>query len=146
VKARDEIAVGKFLEGYNCAQSVLYSFCKELRIDENSALKMACGFGSGMGGNEEVCGAVTGGIIVIGSKYGRGKDDDPAAKERTYSKTRELMARFSHKHGTYICRTLLNGCDLSTEEGKKYFKENGLLHKTCKVCVESVVTILEDIL
>jgi len=146
VKTKEELAVGKFLEGYNCAQAVLYAFCKESRIDENTALKMACGFGTGMGGNEEVCGAVSGGIIVIGSKYGRGKDDDLVAKELTYSKTRELMARFSQKHGTYICRNLLNGCDLSTEDGKKCFKESGLLHKKCKVCVESVVKILEDIL
>ena len=51
---KSEIAVKKFLEGYNCAQSVLYSFCNELQIDENTALKMACGFGAGMGRKGEV--------------------------------------------------------------------------------------------
>ncbi|MCX5804918.1 MAG: C-GCAxxG-C-C family protein [Proteobacteria bacterium] len=146
MKTKKEIAAAKFLEGYNCAQSVLYSFCDELGIDENIALKTACGFGAGMGRKEEVCGAVTGGIMVIGLKYGRGKNDDRTATELTYAKTRELMERFSEKHGTFICRKLLNGCELTTEEGQQYFKENDLLNTKCKLCVESVVDILEDIL
>jgi C_GCAxxG_C_C family probable redox protein len=146
MKTKKDIAVAKFLEGYNCAQSVIYSFCEELRIDENIALKTACGFGAGMGRKEEVCGAVTGGIMVIGLKYGRGKNDDRTATELTYAKTSELMDRFSEKHGTFICRKLLKGCELTTEEGQQYFKENDLLNTKCKLCVESVVDILEDIL
>jgi C_GCAxxG_C_C family probable redox protein len=146
MRTKKEIATAKFLEGYNCAQSVLYSFCDEFQIDENTALKMSCGFGAGMGRQEEICGAVTDGIIVIGLKYGRGKNDDNPAKELTYAKTRELMKRFSEKHGTYVCRKLLNGCELTTEEGQKYFKENDLNNKTCKLCVESVVEILESII
>jgi len=94
MKNRSEIAVSKFSEGYNCAQSVFYSFCDALQFDKNTALKMACGFGAGMGRKEEVCGAVTGGIIVIGAKYGRGERDDRTATELTYKKTRELMDRF----------------------------------------------------
>jgi C_GCAxxG_C_C family probable redox protein len=145
VKPKSEIAVAKLLEGYNCAQSVFFSFCDDLQFDANTALKMACGFGAGMGRKEEVCGAVTGGIIVIGSKYGRGKDDDRTFTESTYAKTHELMDRFTEKHGTYICRKLLNGCELTTEEGRKQFIENDLRNKVCKFCVESVVEILEEI-
>jgi C_GCAxxG_C_C family probable redox protein len=99
-----------------------------------------------MGRKEEVCGAVTGGILVIGAKYGRGKGDDRSATEVTYAKTRELMDQFTEKHGTFICRTLLNGCELTTKEGYKQFKENDLINKTCKPCVRSVVEILESIL
>ena len=90
MKTKSEIAAKKFLEGYNCAQSVFYSFCDDLIFDKNIALKMACGFGGGMGRKEEVCGAVTGGIIVLGAKYGRGEKEDRAATELTYKKTREL--------------------------------------------------------
>ncbi len=146
MQTRSEKAVAKFSEGYNCAQSVFYAFCEDVHVDRNTALKAACGFGAGMARKEEVCGAVTGGIMVIGAKYGRGENDDRTATEGTYSKTRELMDRFSEKHGTFICRKLLNGCDLSAEEGQKYFKENDLLNKTCRVCVESVVEILESII
>jgi hypothetical protein len=53
----------------------------------------------------------------LGMRHGRGSKDERSAMERTYAKTRELMDHFSEKHGTVICRKLLNGCDLMTEEG-----------------------------
>lgn len=143
---RGDKAVAKFVEGYNCAQSVFFSFCDDLHIDQDSALKMACGFGAGMGRKQEVCGAVTGGIIAISARYGRGEHDDKTATELTYAKIRQFMDAFAQRQGTYICRELLNGCDLTTENGQKYFKENDLFHKTCKECVRSVVEILEDIM
>ena len=146
MKNRAEIAVSKFSEGYNCAQSVFYSFCDDLGFDKNTALKMACGFGAGMGRKEEVCGAVTGGIMVIGARYGRGEKDDRTATELTYKKTRELMDRFEKKHGTPICRKLLKGCELTTEEGRKHFKDNKLTDTICQPCVRSVVEILDDIM
>jgi C_GCAxxG_C_C family probable redox protein len=147
MKPKRDIAVAKFLEGYNCAQAVFYSFCDDLRFEKNNALKIACGFGAGMGRKEEVCGAVSGGIMVIGAKYGRGEKekDDRTVTELTYTKTRELMDQFAKKHGTFICRELLHGCELTTEEGQKHFKENDLLNKICALCVKSVVEILEDI-
>jgi hypothetical protein len=45
---RSEAAVVKFLEGYNCAQSVFYSFCDYFDFDKNIALKLSCGFGAGI--------------------------------------------------------------------------------------------------
>ena len=143
---RAQLAVAKFASGYNCAQSVLFSFCDDLGLDKNKALKMACGFGAGMGRKEEVCGAVTGGIMVIGAKYGRGENEDRSATEAAYVKIREFMDRFSQRHGTYICRELLNGCELTTEEGQKAFIGNDYLNKVCKVCVKSAVEILENII
>ena len=146
MKSKSDIAVEKLLSGYNCAQSVFYSFCEDLHFDKNTALKMACGLGAGMGRKEEVCGAVTGGIVVIGAKYGRGEKDERTATESTYAKTRELMDRFAAENGAFICRRLLGGCELTTDEGQKQFKENDLLNKTCKACVRSAVGILESIM
>lgn len=140
---RSEQAVAKFVSGFNCAQSVLFSFCDDLGLDKDNALKLACGFGAGMGRKEEVCGAVTGGIMVIGAKYGRGENDERKATEVTYAKIRELMDKFAQKHGTYICRQLLNGCELTSEEGQKTYLANDYFNQVCKPCVTSVVEILE---
>ena len=143
---KSETALAKFTGGYNCAQSVFYSFCDDLHFDRNTALKIACGFGGGMGRKGEVCGAVSGGILALGIKYGRGEKDDQAARELTYMKTRQFMDQFAEKHGTCICRKLLHGCDLMTEEGQKQFKEDDLSNRICKPCIQSAVEILEGIM
>jgi C_GCAxxG_C_C family probable redox protein len=143
---KSELAVSKFMEGFNCAQSVFYSFCDELSIDKELGLKTACGFGAGMGGKEEICGAVSGGIMVIGAKYGKIKKDDVAATEKTYKMTRELMDGFAKANGAYICNQLLKGCKLSTPEGQKEFKEKDYKSKICVPCVKSAVEILEKII
>ena len=142
MKTKSEVAMEKFLSGYNCAQAVLYAYGPDLGLDGETALKVATGLGAGMGRRGEVCGAVTGGILVLGLKYGRGGQQDRSATEQTYQKTQELMARFEQRHGSCFCRVLLDGCDLRTAEGQRYFKEQDLLHKTCAGCVQSVVEIL----
>jgi C_GCAxxG_C_C family probable redox protein len=146
MKNKTDVAIDKFSESYNCAQAVLYSFCDDLRFNKDVALKMACGFGAGMARKQEVCGAISGGILAIGLKHGRGERQDRTVTEETYGKVRELMARFESKHGSCICRALLNGCDLNTPEGRQYFKENDLLNKTCKGCVKTVVETIEEII
>jgi C_GCAxxG_C_C family probable redox protein len=146
MNSKVEIAKSKFVEGFNCAQAVLYSFCDDLGFNKDMALKLACGFGAGMGRKEEVCGAVTGGIIAIGIKYGRNKADDKIAGEKTYEKTRELMNNFRKLNGTFICRKLLNDCELTTEEGHKQFMELNLRNTVCLKCVQHAVEILEPLI
>ena len=57
MSVRSEIAIAKFTQGFNCAQSIIYAFSDDLGIDKDTALKIACGFGAGMGRKQEVCGA-----------------------------------------------------------------------------------------
>ncbi len=143
---KSEVATEKFLAGYNCAQAVLYAYCDDLNLEKDTALKLACGLGAGMARRGEVCGAVTGGILVLGLKFGRGERDDRSATEQTYAKAEDLMARFEQRHGSCLCRQLLRGCDLRTVEGQRYFKEHDLLHETCVRCVQSVVEALSDLM
>jgi len=143
--SRNEAALEKFVAGYNCAQSVLYAYGPELGLDGETSLRVATGLGAGMGRRGEICGAVTGGILALGLKYGRGARQDWSATEETYRKTLDLMERFEQRHGSCVCRVLLDGCDLRTEEGQQHFKERDLLHKTCMGCVQSVVEIVAQI-
>jgi C_GCAxxG_C_C family probable redox protein len=146
MRTKSEVAMAKFLAGYNCAQSVLYAYGPDLGLDGETALRVATGLGAGMGRRGEVCGALTGGILVLGLKYGRGGQQDRSATEETYQKTLELMARFEKRHGSCFCRVLLDGCDLRTTEGQQHFKKHDLLHKTCVGCVQSVVETLAGIM
>ena len=139
---KGQVAVDKFAEGYNCAQSVMFAFCCECGLTPDAALKLSCGFGAGIGPKQEVCGAVTGGIMVLGLLRGRGAADPRSVTEALYPTTREFMDAFASQNGSYLCRDLLSGCVLTTEEGQRRFKEQGLLEKVCKPCVRSAAEIL----
>lgn len=141
-----EKAEAKFMEGYNCAQSVLFSFCDELGLTADRALKLSCGFGGGMGRQGEVCGAVSGGILVLGLKFGRGENDKRIEMDATYLKVREFMKRFSDRHGSCICRELLEGCDLATPDGQVYFKESEFFNLICRPCVRDAAAMIADII
>jgi len=99
-----DIVVNQFKKGYNCAQSVLYSYAEHLNISGDTALRMSCGFGAGMGRTQEVCGAVSGGILVLNHIYGRGESEDKQKQELTYLKVRELIQKFEKKYGTVNCK------------------------------------------
>jgi C_GCAxxG_C_C family probable redox protein len=142
---RSEIATTRFLSGYNCAQAVLDAFRDEAGVDQELALKITTGLGAGMGRKQEVCGAVTGGILVLGLRHGRGTTDDHSATERTYLRTRELIDRFAARHGSCLCRQLLQGYDLATQEGLQRAKADDIINKVCRPCVQTVVEILEQL-
>ncbi len=144
MKTKNEVALEKFFSGYNCAQSVLYAWAPEFGLAEETALKVACGLGAGIARRGQTCGAVTGAILVLGMRHGRGEHDDRTATERTYQKIQEFMAGFEQKLGACDCRLLLQGCDLRTTEGQRFFKENDLLHKTCARCVQTAMELLQQ--
>jgi len=143
MSTRTDVATTRFLSGYNCAQAVLDAFRDEAALDADLALKIATGLGAGMGRKQEVCGAVTGGILVLGLRHGRGSTGDRSATEQTYLRTRELMDRFTAQHGSCLCRELLQGYDLSTDEGLRRAKADDMLNRVCRPCVQTVVEILE---
>ncbi len=59
-----------FEQGYNCAQSVALAFCDETGLAPETAAKLASSFGAGMGRLREVCGAVSGALLVLGAVKG----------------------------------------------------------------------------
>ena len=140
-----DIAAEKFEAGFNCAQSVVWAFCDELGLDKDLMLKLATGFGGGMGHQQETCGAITGAILVFGAKLGRGENDPRANTEATYAKVRELFARFYDRHGACLCSQLLPNCDLNTEAGRQKFKEQNLRETVCKECVRDAVRLVEEL-
>ena len=140
-----EVAVEKFKSGYCCSQSVLYSFADRVGLEPDLALKLADGFGAGMGRKQKVCGAISGAVLVLGLLYGRGEGEPEEKHEQTYAKVQELIERFEAQHGTAICRELLKGCDLLTPEGQAKFKGEKMI-EDCYGFVADTVKILEDLI
>jgi C_GCAxxG_C_C family probable redox protein len=144
VSERSEKAVSCF-KNFNCAQSVIATCGPEMGMDRESALRVAGGFGGGMGRLGEVCGAVTGAFMVIGLKHAKiqPEDDENETKERAYTLVYEFADRFRACNGAILCRELL-GCDISTPEGQAQAREKGLFDDLCPRLVQSAVEILEE--
>ena len=91
-----------FLSGLNCAQSVFCAFAEEFGMDLETAKKVSCGLGGGVGRLREVCGAVTGATLVLGMRHGPDKAE-------VYPKVQEFCARFKDECGSIVCRELTAG-------------------------------------
>jgi len=139
-----EQATQIFSQGFNCAQSTVCVFCEELGVSKESALKISGGFGSGMR-HGEVCGAVSGAIMVLGLKYGQNREGDKESKEKTNRLVEEFNQRFEDRNGSIICRDLL-GCDISEENGRTHAMDNHLFDIVCPKLIRSSVEIVEEIL
>lgn len=136
-----------FLQGYNCSQSVFTAFSHRFGIDEETALKISAGLGGGVGRLREVCGAVSGAAMVIGSVVSATQGDDEANKKRNYELVREFTDRFAVIHGSIICRDLLKmGAKIiesATPDSRtaEYYKK-----RPCLKIVEDAAEILMQII
>ena len=134
----------KFFDGYNCAQSVLAAYAADFGIDKDTALSMAVGFGAGIGRLQETCGAVSGAVMVLGLSSSFKEKDGREKINNVYARVHRFVDEFCGEMGTAKCRDLLN-CDLSTEEGQKFFKENNLKDK-CRLYVRLCCKLLDKYL
>ena len=100
-------AANLFSGGYNCAQAVMVAFCDVTGVEESLAAKMASSFGGGMGRMREVCGAVSGMLMVLGLLYGYDTPGDDESKKAQYQTIQALCGKFREEAGSIICREIL---------------------------------------
>lgn len=143
--SRVELAAGGFGKGFNCCQSVLSAYGPQFGLDRDLALKLASGFGGGIGHLGETCGAVTGALMVIGLKHGGTLAEDEDSQEETFSLINQFLERFKARHGSIRCRELL-GYDISTPEGLQSAMDKELFEKRCPDYVRASAEILEQLL
>ncbi len=144
-RSETERALWNFSRGFNCAQSVVSAFSQELGLDRKMGHRVSQSFGGGMARLGLACGAVTGGLIVIGLKYGKTEAKDNASRDKAYAVSREFVRRFEARHGSLNCRTLL-GHNIGTPRGWKLIQKKNLHHTRCERYVRDAVRILEKLL
>ena len=132
-----------FLNGSNCAQAIVVAFCDVTGMDEGFASKISCSFGGGMGRMREVCGAVSGMLMVAGLLYGY---DDPGEedcnKKAHYHLVQELAGIFREEIGSIICRDILNNPPSDpnpTPRTAEYYRQ-----RPCARMVMTAARILDD--
>ena len=144
-KSRIEEVVATHAEGFSCAQALLAVYGPGLGMDRETALKVAGGFGGGMGRMAGTCGAVTGAYMVIGLVHSMTKRGDLPQKELSYEYIRKFAEKFRERNRTLVCRELM-GVDVSTPEGFAEAKEKNIARTVCPKYVRDAAEILEELL
>ena len=129
----------------NCSQSVLSVFCEEFGLDRNLALKVAMGFGGGMGRTGNTCGAVTGAYMVLGLSQRINENNPRESIERTYKLVQEFNQEFEKLHSSIICKELIK-YDLNSSEELVEARNKGVFSTVCPNLVSDTVKILETML
>ena len=109
-----------FSLGYNCSEAVFEALLSECDLNlTRDALRLATGFGGGMGLYGDTCGALAGAVLAVGAVHGRmtlpdGEGREVAAKSKQqfygrpgiYRWFNQLPNRMAEKYGSTLCREL----------------------------------------
>jgi arsenite methyltransferase len=104
-----------FESGRHCAEAVSKTVLEIFYTPPAStAVRCAAGFGGGIGGTlEDVCGALSGGVLALGLLLGRSEPD--SNRQVLGELTRQFRQRFISEFGSTHCATLRKGFDESEE-------------------------------
>jgi C_GCAxxG_C_C family probable redox protein len=116
LEARDR-AGNNFKNGFNCAEAIVKAFNDLYNnpMDPN-VVRMATGFGGGLGHAGCMCGALAGSAMILGVLKGR--NDSSESRDPAYELTNEFHDRFESKFGATCCR-VLNTYEFDTPEHLK---------------------------
>ena len=92
-------------EGYNCCQAVVMAYNDIFGMDDNTAAAIASGFGGGMGRMREVCGSVSGMVILAGLIKPASDPSDKACRTANYSLVQEVAGKFKEINGSIVCNS-----------------------------------------
>jgi len=141
LKLAERYAEGGFL----CSESVLMAIASCLNTSSDLIPKIATGFGAGIGRRGEACGALSGGVMALGLRFGRSTVDDTEGDRRPYWFSTELVDTFRERFGEIRCRDLL-GLDLSKPEDLKIYREKGLWNTTCRSFIIETTAMVYELL
>ena len=98
-----------------------------------------------MSRSDNICGAITWVIMVMGIKYGKTESNDPAARDKACTVANVFLTEFLHRGHAIRC-TGLFGFNLSESRGLARVQENDFLRTKCTRCVRDAAEILEKVL
>ena len=146
MESRVSRAVATFEEGYNCCQSVFSTYADLFGMDRETALKLSCSMGAGVGRMREICGTVSAMSLLAGLKTGNTDPQNQAAKTVNYELVRLLADTFREQQGAIVCREILGirGREKSaapTIRTKEYYRT-----RPCSRTVACASRIIETLL
>ena len=121
-----------FNNGYSCSESMIKWAIDEGLVSED-LLSVATSFSGGMGVGC-LCGAVAGAQMILGSQFGRA--NKAGNEEIARAKAKELVQRFTEKHGATCCRVLTRGMEFSGPNRKVHCTN---MVDDCEILVKSLL-------
>ena len=110
INIEERVAKAKRLfkeEGYNCCQAVVLAYNDVFGIDDTTAAAMSSGFGGGMGRMREVCGSVSGMVMLAGLIAPAYDPSIKVDRTRNYALVQEMAGEFRDMNGSIVCKELL---------------------------------------
>lgn len=133
MRSRVEQTIKLHDKGYNCAQSVLCTYCDLVGLDRETAFKIGEGLGKGLGNMEGSCGALTAACVLAGFYMSSANLEEPDSKQRTYAVTRDIVEHFQHNTGTLRCREIRG-------------EDTGTPIRSCPDCIRTGARLVEMLL
>jgi C_GCAxxG_C_C family probable redox protein len=146
METKQNQAVMIFDNNYNCAQSVLSVFADNLGLHKDIAFKLANNFGAGIAYTQQTCGAVTGALMAIGLKYGKGENGTNDDKEMANDMATYFITEFKKKHGSTQCLALLENINFTTPEGAEMAHQRNIFNTHCPEFIKTAVALTEKII
>lgn len=137
-----QISQERFAQGFNCSQAVFSAYASRFGMDDESALKLASPFGGGVARQGNVCGAVTGALMVLGLQRGSAA---AVNNEAAYRVAEEFIKEFQARHGSILCNELI-GYDLSTPAGLQDAREQKVFKTICPGLVKHAAELAGELL
>ena len=132
-------------QGFNCAQAVAGAFSDLTGVGAETVLAVAGGLGGGVGGShQELCGAVSGGVLALGLLYPHTDGADRAGKAALYGRAKEFRRRFAEVFGRTRCGELLAARPGVSEKTPAAARLGLTGH--CDIMIVTAVEILEQML
>ena len=102
VEERIDMAMEGRRKGFNCAQAVVTAFPDVLHLPMDVALRLSCGFGSGYGGMQKMCGVMSAMTLLEGIRY----ENATMQKAGVYKVIRNLGNDFKEAVGSLECKEI----------------------------------------
>ena len=129
-----------------CAQCVVAALEDLFDIKDETLLRAAYPLSGGFGSTiEGTCGALSGGAMIIGYFFGRGKEEfkEGISNRKAPYLTKLLYEKFSEKYGSCICKNVQKkifgrSFNFWDEKDREEFEEAGRHEKKCPSVVADV--------
>lgn len=132
-------------KGFHCSQCVMWHAADKLGLDKDMMLQVSGGLGGGCF-HGEICGAVSGGVMAIGAKYGYHTPEGAVANNpKLIAKTQEFEKKFKEKYGTVVCKELLGGYSFANPDEMVKIMTEGLT-RNCPGFCAGACDILDEVL